>query len=67
MLPSVVEQRVAREKMDERKAWGNWDPLEGYQPFQPTINGARVRTTMFRPLLIGAETWGSKRSPLSPS
>ena len=33
---------------------GNWDPMEGQQPFRPNPNGAGDHTTTLRRLLIGA-------------
>ena len=41
------------EKM-KRSAWGNWDPREGQQPFQPYSNGLGDCSTTLRRLLIGA-------------
>ena len=36
-------------------AWGNWDPREVQQYFQPYPNGVEDRTTRLSRLLIGAK------------
>ena len=53
-------------------ARGNWDPLEGQQPFRPNPNGAGDRTTTLRRLLIGAGIYlklcgrSGRNCPFSP-